>query len=202
MTEIVETSVLQILISNYYFPVVYFSCISSIFSFPSPSPCSHHDNAELISESWLCLYGKPKYIYWRGNAKYRTTGMQSSCQASVPQKIIWSCRDDLKNVVWLLTAELSRCLALLVFYSVNSKQCDYWHLWIYMYCDFIYSLKLHLSKMHLLGGRCDPVQPKLLLNIAIHRQAYVYEECSALYSSGICWGQQKYWSHGNYHMQL
>lgn len=84
MTEIVETSVLQILSSNYYFPVVYFSCISSSFSFPSPSPCSHHDNAEFISESWLCLYGKPKYIYWRGNAKYRTAGMQSSSQASVP----------------------------------------------------------------------------------------------------------------------
>lgn len=84
MTGIVETSVLQILGSNYYFPVAYFSCISSSYSFPSLSPCSHHDNAEFLSESWLYQYGKPKYIYWRSDVKYRNIGMQQGCWTSVP----------------------------------------------------------------------------------------------------------------------
>lgn len=175
MTGIVETSVLKILASNHYFPVVYFSCFSSSFFFPSPSPSSHHDNAEFISESWLCQYGKPKYIYWRDNAKLQA-GMQSSHQTSVPCEIIWSCRDDLKNMVWLLTAEFNKCLALLVFYSISSKWCDK-----YSACtkqDFIYNLKLCLSQLQWtsLGYKCDPVQPELLLNSVIHRQECVYKK--------------------------
>lgn len=110
------TTIFQLFISH---------ALALVSVFPSPSSSSHHDNAEFISESWLCQYGKPKYIYWRDNAKLQA-GMQSSHQTSVPCKIIWSCWDDLKNVVWLLTAELNKCLALLVFYSISSKWCDYY----------------------------------------------------------------------------
>lgn len=72
-----------------------------------------------------------------------------------------------KNMVWLLTAELSKCLALLVFCSVNSKCCSSYSSCIYW--DFIYSLKLYLSKMHwtLLGCKAWSWCSKLSINIAI-----------------------------------
>lgn len=75
MTGVVETSVFQILASNYYFPVVYFLSICSSFSFPRPYS---HDNAEIISEYWLSQYGKQQCIYWRRDVQYKNGGMQSS----------------------------------------------------------------------------------------------------------------------------
>lgn len=51
-----------------------FSCISSSFSFTTPVP-AHYNNAEFISESCLCHYGKPKYVYWGNDGKYRNMGL-------------------------------------------------------------------------------------------------------------------------------
>lgn len=74
MTGIVETSVLQILGSSYYFPVVSSHALALVSLLPAPV-LVHHNNAEFISESSLSPYAKPKYVYWKSDGEYKSTGL-------------------------------------------------------------------------------------------------------------------------------
>lgn len=101
---------LQLLFSS-----CFFSCISSSFSFTSPSPCSPTQNSFQIVD-YATIVNQSMFIgEVMENKKNPTTLVCHKVVEFLFLKInllLWRC---FNNVTWLLTAQLNKHLALLVF---------------------------------------------------------------------------------------